>query len=67
MENPAKDRTALRRATYDFNRGLIDLADDLDSTDTTAAAAVRNARLALFEAWTILCIPPSDDDDDHDH
>ena len=67
MDNPANDRTALRRATYQFNRGLIDLADDLDSMDIAAAAAVRTARLALFEAWTILCVPPSDDEEDHDH
>ena len=67
MDNLAKDRTALRRATYEFNQGLIDLAYDLDSTDAAAAAAVRTARLALFEAWTILCVPPSDDEDDHDH
>lgn len=67
MDTTGRDRTALRRATYAFNRDLIDHANELDAMDPAAAKAVRTARLALFEAWTILCVPPSDDEDDHDH
>jgi hypothetical protein len=67
MENPGRDRIALRRATHSVNQSLISLADELDGMDDAAAQAVRQARLSLFEAWTILCVPPSDEDDDHDH
>ncbi|KMS51651.1 hypothetical protein V474_03205 [Novosphingobium barchaimii LL02] len=63
---PDTARIELRRATHDFNESLVDLVVRLTPVDGDAAAAVKRARSALFEAWTILCSPP-EDDDDHDH
>lgn len=59
-------RVALRRETYDANEALVDLIIRLTPHDPAAAAAIKQARSALFEAWTILCVPPDDHDDDHD-
>jgi hypothetical protein len=64
MTDPDEVRIALRRETHDCNAALADLADRLDAVDGAAASAVKRARSALFEAWTILCVPP-DDEDDH--
>lgn len=61
------ERVALRRETHDLNEQLIQLLVRLTPADPGAAAAVTRARSALFEAWTILCMPPEDDDDDHSH
>jgi len=58
-------RVALRRETYDINEALSDLLARLSPHDAQTAQAVRKARSALFEAWTILCMPPDDHDDDH--
>ena len=58
-------RTSLRRRAHDANADLFALADALASVDCDAADAVRRARAALFEAWTILCEHQADDDDDH--
>ena len=61
-------RMSLRRAAYDAKEALVDLVVRLTPVDPGAARAVRQARSALFEAWTILCMPPDDgDDDDHSH
>ena len=57
-------RLALRRRTHDVNDDLFTLVDELSAIDEDAARAVQRARLALFEAWTILCVPP-DDEEDH--
>lgn len=59
-----EDRVALRRRTHDLNRSLSDLLDELGGADAGAAACIRRARSALFEAWTMLCTPPEEDDDD---
>ncbi len=64
MADSAEHRTVLRRETHDINAALAALVDRLDAVDDDAASAVRRARSALFEAWTILCVPP-DDHDDH--
>ena len=64
MQTGDEMRIALRRETHDFNAALADLAERLDAVDGTAASAVNRARSALFEAWTILCVPP-DDEEDH--
>jgi hypothetical protein len=61
------ERIELRRATHDANDALVDLVVRLQPLDVEAAAAVKRARAALFEAWTILCMPPEGDDDDHEH
>lgn len=58
-------RTSLRRRTHDTNAELFALADALAGVEPDAADAVRRARAALFEAWTILCEHQADDDDDH--
>ncbi len=60
-------RTVLRREVYDFNEALVNLIIRLTPHDPFAAAAIKQARSSLFEAWTILCTPPDDHDDDHDH
>jgi hypothetical protein len=60
-------RIVLRRETYDVNEALVDLIIRLTPVDASAANAVKKARSALFEAWTILCTPPDDEDDDHGH
>jgi len=61
------ERVELRRETYDLNEQLVGLLVRLMPADKDAAAAVTCARSAMFEAWTILCTPPEDDDDDHSH
>ncbi len=59
-------RTKLRREVYDANEALVDLIIRLTPHDPAAGAAIKKARSYLFEAWTILCVPP-DDHDDEDH
>jgi len=66
MSDENHSRAMLRRETHDHNDALAGLAFRLDAVDPAAARAVRQARASLFEAWTILCVPP-EDDDDHDH
>ena len=66
MTQIAEDpRTTLRRRTHGANAELFALADDLGRVDPGAADAVRRARAALFEAWTILCEHQADEDEDH--
>lgn len=60
-------RIALRRETYDANEALVDLIVRMTPLDPGAADAIKRARSSLFEAWTILCTPPDDADDDHEH
>ncbi len=57
------ERAGLRRETYDLNERLVALVTRLGAADPAAAASLTCARSALFEAWTILCVPPEDDDD----
>jgi hypothetical protein len=58
-------RTALRRRTHLANPDLFALVDALASVDLDAVDAVRRARAALFEAWTILCEHQAAAHDDH--
>lgn len=67
MADSQQQREILRRATRDLNGQVMDLFDKLDGFDADAADAIRRARSALFEAWTILCTPPEEEDEDHDH
>ncbi len=60
------ERVALRREAYDLKEQAVELLIRVSPVDADAAAALIRARSALFEAWTILCAPPQDDDD-HDH
>jgi hypothetical protein len=64
MQDADKIRAALRRESYDLKEALTRFAGKLDRVDSEAARAVNRARSALFETWTILCVPP-DDEDDH--
>jgi hypothetical protein len=57
-------RASLRREAYDLKEELFRFVGKLDGIDNEAARTVNRARLALFETWTILCVPP-DDEDDH--
>jgi hypothetical protein len=63
MREPDHDRIALRREVHDLNQQLVGILVKLAPVDGHAASAVRSARMALFDAWTILCTPPEDDDD----
>jgi hypothetical protein len=66
MDNSDALRITLRREIYDANEALVDLIVRLTPIDGQAAAAIKQARASLFHAWTILCTPPDDPDDDHD-
>jgi len=57
-------RARFRREAYDVKELLFDFADRLETVDGEAARTVHRVRLAQFEAWTILCVPP-DDEEDH--
>jgi hypothetical protein len=57
------ERIALRREAYDLKEQTIDLLIRVMPANSDAAAALVRARSALFDAWTILCLPPEDDDD----
>ena len=63
MQEIDRERVELRRETHDLNERLADLVTRLGPVDHAAASAIKNARSALFEAWTILCSPPEDDED----
>ncbi len=67
MTEADQERVTLRRQTHAVNESLVDLAWNLDTVDQDAARAVRQARAMLFEAWTMLCKPPEDEDDHHEH
>ena len=64
MKNAGQIRNALRREAYELKEDLARFVDKLDSVDSEASLAVNRARLLLFETWTILCVPP-DDEEDH--
>lgn len=57
------ERVGLRREAYDLKEHAVNLLIRVTPVDADAAAALIRARSALFEAWTILCAPPEDDDD----
>jgi len=58
------ERIALRREAYDPKGQVIGLLIRVSAADADAKAALVRARSALFDAWTILCSPP-DDEEDH--
>ena len=64
MHDADRIRATLRREAYELKEQLAVYADKLEGVEAAAARAVNRARLALFETWTILCVPP-DDEDDH--
>ena len=66
MDTSDEIRIALRREIYDANEALVDVIVRLTPVDEDAAGAIKKARSSLFHAWTILCTPPDDPDDDHD-
>lgn len=57
------ERVGLRREAYLLKEQAVNLLIRVIPVDADAAAALIRARSALFEAWTILCAPPEDDDD----
>lgn len=57
------ERVRLRREAYDLKEQAVNLLIRVTPVDADAAAALIRARSALFEAWTVLCAPPEDDDD----
>ena len=56
-------RVALRRETHDLNDALEDLLRRLTDSGEEAAGCVKRARASLFEAWTLLCTPPEEEED----
>jgi hypothetical protein len=66
MRGDDDQRIVFRREVYDANQALVDLIVRLTPHDPSAAAAIKQARSSLFEAWTVLCVPP-DDHEDEDH
>jgi len=56
-------RSNLRRQAYDLKDACIFLSSKVRSVDAEAAEAIQRARYALFEAWTILCNPPEEEED----
>lgn len=63
MPEADEHRVALRRETHDLNDNVAVLAAKIQTIDVEAARAIERAYIALFEAWTILCAPPQDDED----
>jgi hypothetical protein len=58
-------RVMLRREAYDLKEKVAEFATKLRPLSTDASNAVDKAHAAFFEAWTVLCIPPDDHDDEH--
>lgn len=56
-------RSSLRREAYDLKDACIFLSSRVQTVDGEAAEAIQRARYALFEAWTILCNPPEEEED----
>lgn len=67
MTDVNNDRIRLRRDAYDLKEQVIALLVEVESADPQAAEALVRARSALFDAWTLLCLPPEGEDDDHSH
>ncbi|RYY42898.1 MAG: hypothetical protein EOP59_09045 [Sphingomonadales bacterium] len=64
MPAPDEDRVALRREAHDLKEQIEEFAERVEPVSGEAADVIGRARLALFEAWTILCTPPEEDEDD---
>lgn len=58
------DLGPLRRKILALKDDAIALVSEVSAVDADAGASVHHARLALFEAWTILAGPPEADEDD---
>jgi hypothetical protein len=58
-------RIVLRREAYDLKEKAAEFAAKLRPVSAEATRAVDRAHAAFFEAWTVLCMPPDDDDDEH--
>jgi hypothetical protein len=64
MQDADTIRASFRREAYEIKEQLFEFAERLEGVDPDAARTVHRARLALFETWTIMCVPP-DDEEDH--
>ena len=64
MDETDAHRIALRRQTHAISDSLADLSLELTSFAPDAGAAVNHARSAVFAAWTMLCVPPDEHEDD---
>ena len=64
MDETDAHRIALRRSTHAIGDNLAELSLDLTDFAPEAAQAVNNARSAVFAAWTMLCVPPDEHEDD---
>jgi hypothetical protein len=56
-------RIGYRRELHRLKNELAMMQSKLAPYDPVAAAAMREARNAVFLAWTILALPSRDDDD----
>lgn len=64
MPDTQPDLGPLRRRILALKDDAIALVPDVAAVDPEAGASVHRARLALFEAWTLLAGPPEEDEDD---
>lgn len=64
MDETDAHRIVLRRQTHAIGDNLAMLSLDLATFAPEAAQAVNDARSAVFAAWTMLCVPPDDAEDD---
>lgn len=58
-----ENRAVLRRQAYELNTSCLILLNKVKQVDPAAAEAIEGARFALFDAWTMLCRPPEEDED----
>jgi hypothetical protein len=65
LDNIEDHRVSLRRTTHDLNDTVFELLSKVEPISPEAARAIDRAHTALFEAWTYLCTPPGEDDEDH--
>lgn len=54
----------LRRSILSLKDAAIALKPRVDAVDDEAGERIHAARLALFEAWTLLVGPPDEEEDD---
>lgn len=64
MPRTHDDLGTLRRRILALKDDAIALVSDVSAFDEDAGALVHRARLALFEAWTLLAGPPEEEEDD---
>ncbi len=66
MQTTNHETNVLRRRILALKDEVLALVPDVSEVDESASGSLLRARNALFEAWTILTIPPdSNDNEEH--